>query len=165
MFRDKDVLKSYDKWKAEMLPDIAGDALWGIEVYRSALFSSDLAWYDLKKIRSSPESRAIADQLLRAVGSISANLAEGYSKSSGRDRRRFFEYALGSSREARDWYYKCGFVLGERVTSHRIGLQTGIIKQILSIVTSQRNIVLKESPAIYIVDSIEVPFSDDKGLA
>jgi four helix bundle protein len=48
----------------------------------------------------------LSDQLYEAVGSVSANLAEGYSRGTGKDRARFYEYALGSARESRDWYFK-----------------------------------------------------------
>ena len=47
----------------------------------------------------------LADQLYRSLGSIGANLAEGYSRGTGKDRAHFYEYALGSARESRDWYY------------------------------------------------------------
>ncbi|MFN8404533.1 MAG: four helix bundle protein [Anaerolineales bacterium] len=36
-----------------------------------------------------------------AVGSVGANISEGYSRSSGKDRARFYEYALGPARESR----------------------------------------------------------------
>jgi len=41
------------------------------------------------------------DQFLRAVLSVASNLAEGSGKSSVADRRRFYEIALGSFKEAR----------------------------------------------------------------
>jgi four helix bundle protein len=41
----------------------------------------------------------IQDQLLRASLSIVLNLAEGSAKSSAKDRKRFYEIALGSTRE------------------------------------------------------------------
>ncbi len=47
-----------------------------------------------------------ADSLWKmTVGSIRANIAEGYSRGTGKDRARFYEYALGSARESRDWYF------------------------------------------------------------
>ena len=46
------------------------------------------------------KSRAyIQDQLLRASLNIVLNLAEGSAKSSAKDRKRFYEIALGSTRE------------------------------------------------------------------
>jgi hypothetical protein len=44
---------------------------------------------------------SVADQLHRSLGSISANLTEGYSRSKGLDRARFLEFALGSARKPR----------------------------------------------------------------
>jgi len=52
--------------------------------------------------------------LYRAVGSIKANIAEGYSHRSGKDQARFYEYSLGSARESRGWYYDARHILGEQ---------------------------------------------------
>ena len=56
----------------------------------------------------------------------------------GNDRARFFEYALGSAREARDWYYKGRHVLGEEVFNHRSDYLTEIIKLLISMIAQQR---------------------------
>jgi four helix bundle protein len=53
------------------------------------------------------------DQLTRALGSISANIAEGYSRGTISDRCRFYSYALGSSREAIAWYDTLRLELGD----------------------------------------------------
>ena len=63
------------------------------------------------------ETRLVAGQLLRARGSVHAELAEGYGRSTGPDRARFFEDALGSARESREWYLAGGWVVGW----HRLG--------------------------------------------
>ena len=55
---------------------------------------------DAEVIRLNPITEEIAGRRDTAVGSIAANLVEGYSRSSGRDRARIFEYALGSARES-----------------------------------------------------------------
>ena len=94
--------------------------------------------------------------MYRALGSISANLSEGYSRGSGKDRARFYEYALGSARESRDWYYKGRHVLGQAVTDHRIKLASEIIRLLLTMVPQQRAYRIKESGASY-VTSLDVP--------
>ena len=101
---------------------------------------------------ASPQTRALADQLYRALGSISANLAEGYSRISGRDRARFCEYALGSARESRDWYYNARHVLGESITQHRLALLTQIIRLLLTMIPQQRGRILREQPLPYQTD-------------
>jgi four helix bundle protein len=70
----------------------------------------------------------VAKQLARATRSISVNIAEGYSRRSRRDRGRFYEYALGSARESRDWYYKARDVLGADTTHVRIALHTSLVR-------------------------------------
>lgn len=74
---------------------------------------------------------------------------EGYSRGTGRDRARFYEYALGSARESRDWYYKSRYILGESVTNHRIGILTQIIRLLLTMVPQQRKYVVKEQESEY----------------
>jgi four helix bundle protein len=109
----------------------------------------DLAWSDVTKLAADPRTLALSDQLYRAVGSIGANIAEGYGRSSGKDRARFYEYSLGSARESRDWYYKGRHVLGEAITAHRVNLITQITRLLLTYIPDQRHVTLKEEPAVY----------------
>lgn len=81
--------------------------------------------------------------------SVSANLAEGYSRGTGKDRARFYEYSLGSARESRGWYYKGRHILGETVTHHRLGLMTQIIRLLLTMVPQQRASGVKEDVKPY----------------
>jgi four helix bundle protein len=81
-------------------------------------------------------------------------MAEGYSRSSGKDRVRFFEYSLGSARESRDWYYKGRHILGETVTAHRVNLVTQITRLLLTYIPDQRHVTLKEESATYDADAI-----------
>lgn len=95
-----------------------------MEAYRLGLFAADVGWHDATKLIRDKRTLELSDQLYQALGSISANLAEGYSRGTGRDRARFYEYALGSARESRDWYYKGRHILGPAVTTHRLSLLT-----------------------------------------
>jgi four helix bundle protein len=114
-----------------------------------ALFASDIGWYDLTKLMRDQRTTRLADQLYRALGSISANLAEGYSRGSGKDRAHFYEYALGSARESRDWYYKGRHVLGEGVTTHRLLFITRVIRLLLTMIPQQRGHSSREESASY----------------
>ena len=139
----------YAEWQAGVPDELKGDSLWKLEVYRLALFSSDIAWQDVLALSKNLLTRDLAHQLYRAICSISANIAEGYSRSTGKDRARFLEYSLGSAREARDWYYKSRHILKEEVVKHRINLLTQIIK-ILSVLTpNQRQKGIREEQATY----------------
>jgi four helix bundle protein len=129
---------NYEDWLKNVPSDITEDALWTVKAYRYALFLSDLCWYDVTKLTQDKRTLDLSDQLYRAAGSISANIAEGYSRGTGKDRARFYEYALGSARESRDWYYKARHILGESVTQHRSGLLTEVIRLLITMVPQQR---------------------------
>jgi len=127
-----------EQWEETVPTSIREDPLWKMEAYRIGLFLSDLVWADAGKLLREPRTFSIADQICRACGKISACVAEGYSRGTGKDRARFYEYALGSTREARDWYYKSRFVLKEKVTQHRIDLATQLIRLLVRMVANER---------------------------
>ncbi|MBE0683310.1 MAG: four helix bundle protein [Anaerolineales bacterium] len=139
----------YVEWQAGVPDDIKGDSLWKLEVYRLGLFVADIAWQDALVLNKTSLTRGLADQLYRAVCSISANIAEGYSRSTGKDRARFLEYSLGSARESRDWYYKSKQVLSPEVIKHRMGLTTHIIAMLTSMIPHQRKNAIREEQAPY----------------
>jgi four helix bundle protein len=124
-----------------------------MEAYRLGLFVADVGWHDVTKLMGDKRTLDLSDQLYRALGSVSANLAEGYSRGTGKDRARFYEYALGSARESRDWYYKSRHILGETVTRHRLKLLTQIIRLLLTMIPQQRGRILREQRISYQTDS------------
>ncbi|MFO7540460.1 MAG: four helix bundle protein [Chloroflexota bacterium] len=139
----------FNDWLQTISPEITNDALWQMTLYRQALFLGELGWYDATKLLSDRRTVRLADQLYRAVGKISSNIAEGYSKASGKDQARFYEYALGSAREARDWYYKGRHILGEEVFLHRSRLLVNIIRQLLNLIPRHRGHKIAEEPTPY----------------
>lgn len=82
---------NYDEWLASVPAEIAGDALWNMQVYRLALFVGDLAWQDISKLVQDKRMLRHSSQLYSAVGSIAANIAEGYSHRSRKDQARYYE--------------------------------------------------------------------------
>lgn len=138
---EQDELESvarHESWEARVPREIRDDSLWKMKAYRLALFLGDIAWRDCKDLLKDPRTKASTDQLYRAVGSVGANLEEGYSKSSGKDRARYFEYALGSARESRGWYYRVRFALKPVVVAHRLQLLTQIIRLLIKMIPQQR---------------------------
>jgi len=136
---------------------LAGDSLWKMEAYRLGLFTAELAWYDVTKLVQDKRTVGLSSQLYEAIGSIGANLSEGYSRASGRDRARFYEYSLGSARESRTWYYGARHVLGEAVIAHRLRFLTQIVRLLLTMVPQQRGQVLHENPVPYCVEGAVAP--------
>lgn len=142
----------YQDWLETVPPELTNDPLWNMEVYRLAVLAGDLAWADVSKLVEDKRTLSLADQLHRAVGSIAANISEGYSRRSGKDQARFYEYALGSARESRGWYYQGKGILPEDVISHRMQLLTSIIRLLLVIIPAERGYKLKEEPSPYLRD-------------
>ena len=97
------------------------------------------AWDDAEKLTDHSITTEIARQLYRAAGSIPANLAEGYSRSSGKDRARIFEYALGSARETLEWYQSALPVLGEEIVKEREAVLVEIRRLLIATIPRERN--------------------------
>ncbi len=132
--------------KPEMLPiaewekgvdDVrSGDPLWTVQAYRMSVYA--IACHTFDRVRSPAMTKAPAlDQLTRALGSVAANIAEGYSRSSIADRVRFYGYALGSTREAIAWYDTLAMELGETV-AHRQRILVQIRRLLLTTVRNAR---------------------------
>ena len=145
---NEELRAAYEAWARESPEALRGDALWHVQAYRLGLFAADLGWADVTRLQQDPRTRGLADQLYRALGSVSANLAEGFSRGTGKDRARFYEYALGSARESRDWYHKARHILGD-VAPARIELQTQIIRLLLTMIPQQRQAGIREEQEAY----------------
>ncbi|HOU12419.1 MAG TPA: four helix bundle protein [Anaerolineae bacterium] len=141
------------EWENRVPAAFKEDSLWKMVGYRLSLFLADVSWDDITKLMQDRRTFGVSDQLYRAIGSISANLAEGYSRGTGKDRARFYEYALGSARESRDWYYKARHILGEDIVAQRFDLPSNIIRLLLTMIPQQRQQILKEEPEPYLVAS------------
>ena len=154
----------YAEWLDTVPSEITNDPIWKLEVYRLALFADEIGWQDVLALSKNNLMWGVADQLHRSLGSISANLTEGYSRSKGLDRARFFEISLGSARESRDWYYKSRHVLSTEVIKHRMSLITQIVSMLVPMIQHQRSNAIREEKAEYNIQisavslDSEVPF-------
>ncbi len=140
---------NYTDWLKIVPKEFTEDALWRMEVYRISLFAGDVAWRDVTKLMQDRRTLELSDQLYSAVGSVGANISEGYSRSSRRDQVRFYEYSLGSARESRNWYFEGRHILGELISNHRIQLHTQIIRHLLKIIPAERGYGLAEETLPY----------------
>lgn len=141
---------NYQEWLTTVPVEITQDPLWKLEVYRLGLFVAETGWEDVLLLNKNNLTRDAADQIIRSLDSISANIAEGYSRSTGKDRARYFEYALGEAREARDRYFKARRVLKQEVVLHRIKLLTQIVKMLNAFVPTQRQRGIREETGVYV---------------
>jgi four helix bundle protein len=128
----------YAEWERKAPSSITEDRLWSVTAHRLALYLVDLGWGDVTRLAGDRRTVSLSNQLYRSLGSISANLAEGYSRSSGRDRARLYEYALGSARESRGWYLAARHLLGDETVQRRMDVLAEIIRLVL--------VMLKKEP-------------------
>ena len=128
----------FQAWTKDVPLEITADPLWHCTAYRLALFAADRAWDDLTRLAADPRTAHIADQLGRALGSISANYIEAYSRTSAGDRCRFYEYGLSSTRESRGWYFKGRRVVGESRTRDGLHLLTRIAQLLTVTIVRER---------------------------
>ena len=129
---------TFDEWEQRLPASRREDPLWRMRVHRLASYLAVISWDDAVKLASCKITIRVSGQLYSAVGSIAVNLAEGYSRGSGRDRARLFEYALGSAREAREWYFRSEPVLGDALVRAREDLLNEIIRMLLVIIPRDR---------------------------
>ncbi len=141
---------NYHEWMKTVPEEITQDPLWNLDVYRLGFFIGDITWDDTESLRKNPSTLDASDQIRRSLDSISANIAEGYSRSTGKDKARYFEYSLGEAREARDRIYKARRALKSEVVLHRMKVLTQIIKILNVFVPTQRKKGIREEKALYL---------------
>ncbi len=76
-----------------------------IEAYKIAFKLSNQVWNLVLKWDYFAKD-TVGNQFVRAVDSISANIAEGFGRYSKKDKIKFFRYSFGSLYESLDWNEK-----------------------------------------------------------
>ena len=125
-------------WERTCPAAITSDVLWKLDAYRVALFLIHLARQDCRQGRASRTDPWLLSQLVRAAGSVSANLSEGYSRRTRADRLRYLDYALSSARECLSWYQTLRDALPDDVIDERIQLVARLRSLLLGLIRSLR---------------------------
>jgi four helix bundle protein len=129
---------NYEEWEQQIPEIVCQESLWHFVGYRKALFLYDICWMDCEKLLKHPLGQPLAQQLIRSVGSISANIEEGQGRGFSKNRDYFLRVALGSSRESKGWYYRAKKLLTEDVLGHRLALLGEIIALLVTEVSKKR---------------------------
>lgn len=127
------------EWQSTVPPALAADALWARQDYRLALYAADLGWQDVRRLSGVRATAGVADQLGRSLGSIGANIADGHGRTSSADRVRYYEHALASARETRDWYLEARHVLGVPTVRHRLRVLASVIRLLSHAIPRERD--------------------------
>jgi len=93
---------------------------------------------DAEVLVKNPITEKVAGQLYYAAGSIGANYSEGYSRASGKDRARYYEYALGSVRETMSWYRASVPVIDPQAIGQRLGILEEMRRILVAIIPRER---------------------------
>jgi four helix bundle protein len=133
---------SENGWSPSFLNEVE-DPLWRMAAYRVATEVLDHATDDTALLLEHGKAKVLADQLYRSAGSIAANIAEGYSRSSGADRVRMMEYALGSARECRVWYRAARRLLPEESVKAQHFRLSRICKLLLVMIPDERKRLIR----------------------
>ena len=135
----------FEVWEKAQPDAIRGDVLWTLDTYRLALYLGDLVRGDVRRARGDEYSHC-RDQLLACASSISANIAEGYSRPTLGDRARFYGYALGSTRESIVWYASLRDALGDEIVFARYSHLARLRRLLIAI---QKSLHSKLPPAAF----------------
>jgi len=133
-----DSVMTYDEWEASVPEVIRMDRIWRVQVFRLASFLAACAEADTRLLVDKPRALPIAVQLCRAAASVPANIAEGYPRQSAKDRVRYYEYALGSTEEAKTWYLSFRESIASNTLNERLALLRSITRLLLTMIRSAR---------------------------
>lgn len=131
---------AFDAWVKLQDDAITRDAVWRVLAYRLGSFVQECSWPDVQRLARTAGTRRIADQLYYAIGSVPANIAEGYGRSSKRDRCRFYEYALSEARESVVWYRAAAPVIGRAATQAQQARLQRIVRLLLTMIATDRGL-------------------------
>ena len=140
---------TYEEWEMQVPEVITSRFIWKMKAYRLAMFVSDLGWHDVTKLSQDSRTVGVANQLYRSLGSIGANMAEGFSRSSGKDRARIHEIALGEAEESREWYWRGRHIIGEKVVEHRLEILNEISRLLSTTISVERTKSFREEAETY----------------
>ena len=129
---------SFEDWQQSVHSAIKDKPLWNFQVYPKTLFVYDLAWEDCNYLLKDERGATVAKQLIRSVGSISANIEEGYGRGFGNDYAYRLRIALGEARESQGWYWRGRKLIPADVLDHRLTLLNEVIAMLAPNVRRQR---------------------------
>ena len=122
-------------WEPSVSAFETSDKLWQLHAYRVARCLVDQVNDDAVTLQAHVDERTLG-QFMRAVGSIGANIAEGYSRRGLTDRARFYGYALGSEREAMLWLRSLSHAMPAEAVALRMLMLAQVRQLLLGLIKS-----------------------------
>jgi len=96
---------------------------------------------DITKFPQTRAAKVITDQVLRSIGSISANISEGFNAASTKEYIHYLDIARRSTAESENWFYKIRDLryLDSAISEIRIGTCIDINKMLCGLRKSLKN--------------------------
>jgi len=129
----------YADWEKTVHDRIKKESIWQFFGYHKALFAYELAWQDCDTLNPDARGKAVAQQLIRSAGSISANLEEGHGRGYGKQRDWFFTVAIGSARESKGWYWRAEHLLPKDTLDQRLALFDEVLALLVTELQRQKS--------------------------
>ena len=127
-----------DTW-VEIAPAALRESpLWKVRVYQIGTYVARLAAQDAAELENHPRFAATISQLVKSAGSVPATVSEGYSRLSRRERIKYYEYALGSAREATTRYSNAADTLPAEIVDQRLTLLARACQLLLKMIQNER---------------------------
>ena len=127
-----------DEWVEGAPAAIRASPMWKVRVYQIGTWIARLAAQDAAALERHPRFADTVSQLVKSAGSVAATVAEGYSRQSRRERIKYYEYALGSAREATTWYSNAADSLPTAMVEQRLTLLARACQLLLKMIQNER---------------------------
>jgi four helix bundle protein len=125
-------------WEAQVPARIKKEGIWRFIGYRKALYLYDLIWEDTNDWCKDRRGRPIVSQLISSVGSISANLEEGYGRETRKQTVSFYQVSLASARETKGWLYRARHLMQAETMEKRLELVDEVIALLVNEIRIQK---------------------------
>lgn len=87
------------------------DKLKDYKAYTKSMEVWNRFWIDADYLVNDTRGREILKQLTRSLGSVSANIEEGFGRGFGKEFAMFLRYSRGSARESKGWFERASQLL------------------------------------------------------
>jgi len=127
-----------DEWVLLAPRQLRESPVWKVRVFQIAAYVAATAADDAVHLETAPRFSRVVPQLIGAAGSILANVAEGYSRLSRKERIKYYEYALGSANETTSWYHTAASALPAGALDSRLNYLARISQLLLTMIRNER---------------------------
>jgi hypothetical protein len=109
---------------------MARDRVEELEVHRLAMELWELFWQDSEILMKDQRGRELVRQMVRSIGSIAANIEEGYGRGFGKEYPQYLRTSRGSARESKGWYQRARHLLPNDIVTKRSELLDKLIAKL-----------------------------------